>query len=85
MGCERRHLLSEEKWIFQYSKYNLHSNKLEIFKHHVKSLLLMFEYEHLHVKEYNRRVGCFFFVQATNESNGKTRVKLLVQRNQFAI
>lgn len=35
----------------------------------------MFEYGHLQVKEYNRRG---FFVQATNESNGKTGVKILV-------
>lgn len=51
-------------------KIQLHSNKLEIFKHHVKSLLLMFGYGHLQLKEYNRRVWWFFlFVQATNESN----------------
>lgn len=48
----------------------LRSNKLEIFKHHVKSLILTFEYGHLQVKEYKRRVWWFsLLVQATNESN----------------
>lgn len=56
----------KEKWIFRYSKYNLHSNKLKISKHHVKFLLLLFEYGHLQVKEYIRRG---FLVQPTNESN----------------
>lgn len=68
-------------------KIQLHSNKLVIFKHHVKSLLLMFEYGHLQIKQNNRRVWWFLclFVQATNESNWKNRVKSLIQRTYFSI
>lgn len=69
-------------------KIQLHSNKLEIFKHHIRSLLLMLEFGHLQVKEYNRGVcGGFvcLFVQATNESNWKHQVKSLVQRTYFSI
>lgn len=56
-----------------HSKYNLHSKKLKIFKHHVKFLLLMSVHEQLQIKEQNGRFFCgivvaLFFVQTTNES-----------------
>lgn len=47
-------------------------------------------HEHLQIKEHNGRFFCgivvaLFFVQTTNESKWETGVKLLVQRNSFAI
>lgn len=53
-----------------HSKYNLHSKKSKIFKHHEKFSLLTSLQGHLQVKDNNGGV-CFvlflFFVQTTNE------------------